>query len=62
MAALPWWGLDISGLPQTAGLVGVVWVGPGGSLGDMWGPVEPGMPLLWLLGRPLRCETRALVR
>jgi len=24
-------------------------VGPGGSLGDLWGLVEPGIPLLWLL-------------
>ena len=28
---------------------------PGGSLGGLWGPVEPGMPLLWLLRRAALC-------
>jgi hypothetical protein len=30
-------------------------VGPGGSLGGLWGPVEPGMSLLWLLRRAALC-------
>ena len=42
-------------LPQTGLPGGVVWVWSGGSLGGLWGPVEPGMSLLWLLRRAALC-------